>query len=103
MSREPLSAEEVRKVASLARLALSDEEVARFGVQLSAVLDYMERMRELDLAGVEPLANVGETVNRLDDDEPGPTLPVEALARMAPQMFERFVRIPKVLEEGGGA
>lgn len=100
---EPLSADEVRKVARLSRLALSDEQVEQFRTQLSAVLGYVERLDQADLSGVEPLVHVGEAVNRLDEDVPGPTLPFETLQKMAPETWERFIRVPKVLEEGGGA
>lgn len=100
---EPLSADEVRKVARLSRLALTDAQVEQYRTQLSAVLGYVERLSAADLAGVEPLVHVGEAVNRLDDDVPGPTLPIERLLSMAPDTWERFIRVPRVLEEGGGA
>jgi aspartyl-tRNA(Asn)/glutamyl-tRNA(Gln) amidotransferase subunit C len=103
MPREPLSSEEVRKVARLSRLALDEAQVERFRTQLSAVLGYVERLREVDLSGVEPMAHVGDSVNRLDEDRPGPTLPNEALMRMAPEKMEPFIKVPKVLDEGGGA
>lgn len=100
---EPLSEAYVRKVAKLARLALSDEQVRLYQGQLSAVLGYVERLRELKLEGVDPLANVGETVNRFRDDEPGAMLPNEALMRIAPESMPPFVKVPKVIGDGGGA
>ncbi len=105
MSSDPsiLSAAHVRKVAALSRLALSDDEVERYRHQLSAIITYVNRLKELDLAGVEPMAHVGDTTNRLDDDVPGPTLSTEALLRMAPRTWESFVRVPKVIDEGGRA
>lgn len=103
MSNESLSPEYVRKVAKLSRLALSDEQVAKYGAQMSAVLGYMERLRELDLRDVEPMANVGGTTNRLDPDEPGKMLPNSALMKIAPETMPPFVKVPKVLGEGGGA
>lgn len=98
-----LSDAEVRKVASLARLALTDDDVRDARTRLSAVLGYMDRLRRLDLEGVDPLTNVGEVVNRLDADEPGPMLPTEALLRMAPRTHGPYVHLPKVIDEGGGA
>jgi aspartyl-tRNA(Asn)/glutamyl-tRNA(Gln) amidotransferase subunit C len=98
-----LSAEEVRKVARLSRLALSDAEVEQYRAQLASVLGYIQRLRELDLAGVEPMAHAGDEVNRLDPDEPGPTLPTETLLKMAPETMGPFLKVPKVLDEGGGA
>ena len=97
-----LSSDEVRKVARLARLALSDAQVEQYRAQLGAVLGYVERLREVDLSGVEPLSNVSDAVNRLAADEPGPTLPNEVLMKMAPAATPQFVKVPKVLEDDGG-
>ncbi len=98
-----LSAADVRKVARLARLEPSDAEVEAYRIQLSAVLGYVERLRALDLAGVAPLVHVGESVNRLDPDEPGPTLDPQVLMRMVPDAWPPFIRVPKVIDEGAGA
>lgn len=98
-----LSEAEVRKVARLSRLALTDEQLAEQRTRLAAVLGYVERLRELDLEGVEPLAHPGEAVNRLDEDEPRETLAAGTLAAMAPSSFGAFVKVPKVIGDGGGA
>jgi aspartyl-tRNA(Asn)/glutamyl-tRNA(Gln) amidotransferase subunit C len=98
-----LSSDEVRKVARLARLSLSEAQVEQYRAQLGAVLGYVERLKEVDVAGVEPMANVADAVNRLAADEPGPVIANEVLMRMAPQVMAPFVKVPKVLEEGGGA
>jgi aspartyl-tRNA(Asn)/glutamyl-tRNA(Gln) amidotransferase subunit C len=103
MSTYHLSAAEVRKVARLARLDLSDDQVEQYRAQLSAVLGYVDRLRTLDLSGVEPMSHPGGQVNRLDDDVPHDPLPTEALMRMAPARMEPFVEVPKVIGEGGGA
>jgi aspartyl-tRNA(Asn)/glutamyl-tRNA(Gln) amidotransferase subunit C len=100
------SADEVRKVARLARLAVSEGDVEKYRAQLGAVLGYVERLKEVDLAGVEPLTHVSEGVNRLDADEPPPlgaTLSNEAMMKMAPAVMPPFVKVSKVLDEGGGA
>src|SRR5689334_21790732 len=99
----PVPAAEIRKVARLARLAVTDDQVERLGRDLAAILGYVERLREIDLAGVEPLAHIGDAVNRLDHDTPGPTLPTQALMNMAPDPMPPFIQVPKVLDEGGGA
>jgi aspartyl-tRNA(Asn)/glutamyl-tRNA(Gln) amidotransferase subunit C len=98
-----LSADYIRKVARLSRLELSDAEIPDLQVRLSAVVTYFDRLRSVDLSGVEPLANVADTVNRLDEDTPGPTLANETLMRMAPDAMPPFIKVPKVLDEGGGA
>ena len=93
----------MRKVARLSRLAITDEQARVYQGQLAAVLGYMERLRGADLAGVEPLTHVSGAVNRLDEDAPGPTLPTETLMRMAPESMPPFVKVPKVIDDGGGA
>lgn len=99
-----LSADDVRKVAALARLELSEEQVELYRGQLDAVLGYVERLRDLNLDGVDPMTHVvgeaGEAGNRLDLDEPRQPLPNEALMRMAPEKVQPFLRVPRVLGEG---
>jgi aspartyl-tRNA(Asn)/glutamyl-tRNA(Gln) amidotransferase subunit C len=99
----PLSEGDVRKVARLSRLAITDEQARVYQGQLAHVLGYIERVRGVDLSGVEPLTHVSGAVNRLDADVPGPTLPTDTLMRMAPQSVPPFVKVPKVIDEGGGA
>lgn len=96
-----LSAEDVKKVAALARLAIADDQVEPMRQKMAAVLGYVEKLQELDLEGVEPLVHVGDEVNRLADDEPGETLSNEALMKMAPDADPPFIAVPKVL--GGGS
>lgn len=103
MSHDSLSPDYVRRIAKLARLSLTDAQVAEYGSRMSAVLGYMNRLRELNLDDVEPMANVGGTTNRLDDDVPGPVLSNDALMKIAPETMPPFVKVPKVLGEGGGA
>lgn len=98
-----LSDADVRKVAKLARLAIPKERFEPLRRELAAVLGYVERLRSLDLSGVEPMAHVGETTNRLDEDAPGATLRTDVLMKMAPDTMDPFIKVPKVLGEGGGA
>lgn len=103
MTHDRLSEEYVRKIARLSRLAIRDDEVPHYQEQLSSVLNYVQRLQEIDLSGVEPLTNIAGTTNRLADDAPGPMLPNEALGTLAPASYGRFIQVPKVLDEGGGA
>jgi aspartyl-tRNA(Asn)/glutamyl-tRNA(Gln) amidotransferase subunit C len=103
MPQPALSDEDVRRIAKLSRLELPPERVEQFRDQLSSVLGYIERLRGVSLEGVEPLSHVHEGGNRLDEDVPGKTLPTEALMRMAPESMPPFVRVPKVIGDGGGA
>jgi aspartyl-tRNA(Asn)/glutamyl-tRNA(Gln) amidotransferase subunit C len=98
-----LSADYVRKVARLSRLAIPDAEVPEIQEKLSAVVTYFDRLRSLDLSKFEPLANVADTVNRLEEDLPGPVVPTETFMRLAPEAMPPFVRVPKVIDEGAGA
>ena len=67
-------AEQVRQIGNLARLKLSDDEVERFGEQLSSILTYVEKLNELDTSDVEPSAHALPVSNVFRNDEPGPTL-----------------------------
>lgn len=96
-----ISPEQVRKVAKLARLSLTDEQVERFRGELSAVLAYVERLRELELDGVEPLANPCEEPNRLRGDDAAAAMAREVFLRNAPVSEGPFVVVPKVLGDSG--
>lgn len=101
---QPLTSEQVRKIARLAKLDPTPEEIERYRSDLTAVLSYMAKLDPVELAGSEPLVHVGGTVNRLDEDVPGPTLPQEAVLGLAPERNGPFIKVPKVLGgEGGGA
>ncbi len=97
-----LSTQQVRKVAALARLAPSDADVERYRVELSAILAYVQRLQELPLTGVEPLANPVDEPNRLRSDIPAQGLPEATLLAMAPETAPPFVAVPRVLGDGGG-
>lgn len=80
-----LSREQVNHVARLARLELSDAEVDRMAVELSNVLEHIEKIRELDLEGVAPTSHVVDIVNVLRADEPKPSLSREVALASAPE------------------
>jgi len=93
-----LSADDVRKVARLARLELSDAEVETMARQLSAIVDYVGQLQRLDLEGVEPLSHALDVCNVFRADEPAPSLPAgEALAN-APKRAGDFYSVPAVLD-----
>jgi len=98
----PLSLADVRKVAALSRLALTEDELAASQARLSAILSYVDRLRGIDLAAVEPLYSAHDMAARLADDVPGPILPTAALLAMAPGTDGPFVAIPKVIGGAGG-
>jgi len=89
-----ISRDEVLHVARLARLALSEEELARFSEQLSAILDAVGKVAELDLSGVEPTAHPLDLVNVWAEDEPKPSLSVDEALANAPDRDGDSFRVP---------
>ena len=89
-----ISRQEVLHVAKLARLALTEEEIERFGAQLSAILEAVGKVSELDLSDVEPTAHPLDVVNVWAEDEPRPSLPVEDALANAPEREAGFFRVP---------
>jgi aspartyl-tRNA(Asn)/glutamyl-tRNA(Gln) amidotransferase subunit C len=86
--------DQVLHVAQLARLSLSDDEVDRMAVELSSILDHVERISELDLTGVEPTSHVVEVANALRADEPTPSLPRDVILDAAPAHTEDGFLVP---------
>jgi aspartyl-tRNA(Asn)/glutamyl-tRNA(Gln) amidotransferase subunit C len=98
---EPLTIEQVRHVAKLSRLRLSDSQLEQYRVQMTAVLLHVSKLNELDVTGVVPLAHPTEITNRIEADEVGPTMPIEALLRNAPGVEDCYIAVPKVLTDEG--
>ena len=98
-----LSLDEVRHVAKLARLRLTDEQLEKYQTQLSAVLDHIAKLSELDVEGVEPMSHPSDLVNRLDDDNVGESLAVEKVLALAPDTKDGYLAVPKVLADGDSA
>jgi len=94
---------QVTKVAKLSRLDLTDDEVQEFTGQLSAILDYVEKMNELDTTGVEPLAHCLPVSNVLREDSAKESLGTEKVLANAPQRDNEFFKVPKILDDGSGA
>jgi len=89
-----ITKDEVLHVARLARLELTDEEVDRFTEQLSAILQAVDKVSELDLSDVEPTAHPLDLVNVWADDEPGPSLPQDEALANAPDRDGNFFKVP---------
>ncbi len=94
-----MTPEKVRAMAAQARLALTDEEVEHIAANLTQVLTAAERLRELDLEGVEPTLSMVSEVNVMRDDVVQPSLPREAALAAAPDVQDGFVKVPRVIEE----
>ena len=93
-----ITREEVLHVAKLARLEFTDAEVDPFTSQLSAILEYVEQLGELDLEGVEPTAHVHEIVNAFRADQVRPSLGTEAVLQNAPQAEDGCFKVEKVID-----
>jgi aspartyl-tRNA(Asn)/glutamyl-tRNA(Gln) amidotransferase subunit C len=86
--------EQVLHVARLARLRLSDEEVAKMAAELSNILEHIERIGELDLEGVPPTSHVIDVANALRADEPRPCLPRDVALAEAPATQDGGFLVP---------
>ncbi len=95
-----LSLDEVRRIAVLARLKLSPEEEQVFQGQLSAILEYVEQLKELDVSGVEPMTHALATgdLPPLRDDVVCPSLPPEEALANAPAREGTCFRVPRIIE-----
>lgn len=95
------SLEDVARVAVLSRLHLDQDGLQAARKDLTAILDHVAALATLDVEGVEPMPRPHEIVNRLAEDEPGPTLDRKMLLDLAPATEGDFIAVPKVLGEGG--
>jgi aspartyl-tRNA(Asn)/glutamyl-tRNA(Gln) amidotransferase subunit C len=86
--------EQVLHVARLARLRLTDGEVARMSGELSSILDHIEKINELDLEDVAPTSHVIDVENVLRPDEPRPSIPRERALEQAPDAADDGFRVP---------
>ena len=94
-----ISREDVEHVARLARLALSEAEVERMRAQLSGILAYIDKLRTLDTAGVEPTSHAVPLVNVMRDDETWTCLPQDVALANAPERSDAFFRVPRIIED----
>ena len=92
---------EVLKIADLARLHFSEEELAAFTAQFQLILDYIEQLEKVDVTGIEPTSHVSLTADFekhiFREDETRPSLPVEESLANAPDPGAGHFRVPKVL------
>lgn len=93
-----LSHEEVEHIAKLARLELTEEEKVRYGGQLSAILDHVAQLQQLDTASIPPMTAVFTGESHLRADQPRPSLPTDVLLKNAPAHEQEQFKIPPVFE-----
>lgn len=87
----------VRHIGKLSRIELTDEQVKTFAGQLAGILEYFDKLQELDTGGVEPMAHAVDLHNVLAGDTPGESLTVEQALANAPRRDGDFFMVPKVI------
>ncbi len=93
-----VSEKDVKYIANLAKLQLTEEEVVSFAGDMSKILQYMEMLSELDTTNVEPLEHVIELDSRFRKDVALPPLPHDDALKNAPDADSDYFRVPKVIE-----
>jgi aspartyl-tRNA(Asn)/glutamyl-tRNA(Gln) amidotransferase subunit C len=92
---------DVQKVASLARLSLTEDELKSAGEQLTTILDYVRLLDEVDISGVEAMPHPVPAENVFREDRILPSLTREAALANAPKTDGLFFLVPRILEEKG--
>jgi len=93
-----ISLAEVEHVARLARLELSADEKERMGRELDGILAYIDKLRAVDVSGVEPTSHAVPVTNVMRDDELEPSFPREDMLANAPDRNGDLFRVPRILE-----
>ncbi|HVS71055.1 MAG TPA: Asp-tRNA(Asn)/Glu-tRNA(Gln) amidotransferase subunit GatC [Phycisphaerae bacterium] len=99
---EKLDEAQVRHVAKLARLKLTDADVGRYATQLTAILDYVAQLKAVDVTGAEPMAHPLPLKNVLREDVVRPGLSTDEVLANAPAREGPYFAVPKVLDTGMG-
>jgi len=94
-----ISRQDVEHVARLARLALDDAELERMREQLNGILGYIDTLRALDTAGVEPTSHAVPLVNVMREDAERPCLSRDDALASAPDRAGEFFRVPRIIED----
>lgn len=93
-----ISLEEIRKVAALSRLEFSPEEEGPLAEQIAKILEYVEKLNEIDTTGVDPLAHVVDMVNAFREDQAAGQPAADLLLSNAPAKEKTFFKVPKIIE-----
>lgn len=90
--------EEVKHIAKLSRLYLSDKEIITFREQLSSIIEYVEQLNSLDTSNIKPTSHVIPLKNVMRDDFLAGSLDRESALQSAPDATDKFYRVPKIIE-----
>jgi aspartyl-tRNA(Asn)/glutamyl-tRNA(Gln) amidotransferase subunit C len=88
---------DVEKIAELARLKFTEEELENFTPQMNEILSYMDKLNELDTKNVKPLSHPVEQTNVFREDEMKASIPTEEALKNAPSKDEHHFKVPKVI------
>lgn len=98
LTKMSLSTDDVKKVARLARLAMSENEIKTAHAQLSGIFDLIAEMQAVDTSGVEPMSHAQDVTQRLREDKVTETSQREAFQAIAPQVERGLYLVPQVIE-----
>ena len=91
--------EDIKKIANLAFIKIDDSEIEGIEQKFNQVLNYVSKIEELDLEGIEPMTHVNEYYNIWREDVEKESLDIELALKNAPKRNEQFFKVPKVLEQ----
>jgi len=93
-----ITKDEVKHIAMLSRLELDEKEIELYQDQLSRILEYVEKLNEIDTTSIEPTSHVIELSNVFREDVVKESLAREEALRNAPQATDKFFKVPKIIE-----
>ena len=93
------TSEQVRHLASLVRIGLTDDEVEEFRVELASILSHIDALSEIDTDGVPPTNNGADLLNVEAEDASGPAMSRESVLANAPQREDAYFRVHAVLDQ----
>ena len=90
---------DVKKVALLARIELTEDEAQHLTGQFNDILGYIDKLGQIDLEGIEPASHPFDLTNAFREDEPKPSMGAEKLTQLSPDTDRDMIRVPKIIEE----
>jgi aspartyl-tRNA(Asn)/glutamyl-tRNA(Gln) amidotransferase subunit C len=97
MAEQKITLDQVRHVAKLSRLALDESRLEKFSVQLGSILEYVAKISEVNVTGIEPMAQALPMHNVFREDIVEPSLPLEKVLQNAPDADGPFFKVPKII------
>lgn len=89
---------DIRRLAELSKLSLTDEEVSRLAPEMSRVIAFAQQLSQIDLDAVPPMANVPDAAQAMRDDHVQPSLPVQTVLDAAPSTRNGCIAVPRTVE-----